>query len=415
MDNKLICGDNLEVLGGIEKESVDLIYIDPPFFSNRHYEVVWGDEAEVRSFDDRWEGGMNVYIDWMKQRVIELQRILKPTGSFYLHCDWHAGHYLKVMCDEVFGHNNFQNEIIWWYSQGGKSQSHWARKHDNIFFYSKSPKYNFYDKEIREPFTPHKGSSSGSFGGRMGVDEKGRQYVEKWGTGKKKLYRYYLDEGKVPEDVWQIQSIQAGANERLGYPTQKPEILLERIIKSGSKKGDIVLDCFCGCGTSIVVANRLDRQWIGIDISPTAIKTIEKRLKKDGITKDKNYIATGLPTTQKELDKLKPFEFQNWVIDTMQGRHSRTKTGDMGIDGYIVKDLFRESAGIQVKQSYDVGRNVIDNFKAALDRAKYKKGYIVAHSFGKGSHEEVARLKNEKVIDIELITTEDLLNQKKIT
>ena len=112
MKNKLICGDNLEILSTLEKESIDLIYIDPPFFSNRNYEIVWGDEAEIRSFEDRWEGGINVYIDWMKQRVIELHRVLKPKGSLYLHCDWHAVHYLKVMCDEVFGYNRFQNEKI---------------------------------------------------------------------------------------------------------------------------------------------------------------------------------------------------------------------------------------------------------------------------------------------------------------
>jgi DNA modification methylase len=116
--NKLILGDNLEVLKTFKDESVDLIYIDPPFFSNRHYEVVFGDEAEVRSFEDRWEGGMNVYVEWMRERMQELYRVLKPTGSLYLHCDWHASHYLKVMLDDVFGINNFQNEIIWHYTGG---------------------------------------------------------------------------------------------------------------------------------------------------------------------------------------------------------------------------------------------------------------------------------------------------------
>ena len=138
MKNTLYCGDNLDILRKyIKDESIDLIYIDPPFFSNRHYEVVWGDEAEVRSFEDRWEGGINVYIEWMRPRIEELYRVLKPTGSFYLHCDWHASHYLKVMLDEVFELRNFQNEIVWSYRTGGISSKRWGRKHDVILFYSR--------------------------------------------------------------------------------------------------------------------------------------------------------------------------------------------------------------------------------------------------------------------------------------
>lgn len=408
--NKLYCGDNLDVLSTMDKESVDLIYIDPPFFSNRNYEIIWGDEAEIRSFEDRWEGGINVYIDWMKQRIIELHRVLRLTGSFYLHCDWHAGHYLKVMCDDVFGIKNFQNEIIWQYSQGGKSQSRWARKHDNIFFYSKSSKYNFYDKEIREPFTPHKGSKSGSFGGKMGVDEDGREYVEKWGTGKKKLYRYYLDDGKIPEDVWQIQSIQAGANERMGYPTQKPELLLERIVKASSKKGDIVLDAFCGCGTALAVSELLERQWVGIDISPSAIALIKTRFLRMKVKLDSIDII-GMPQKADDLKRFKPYEFQYWVVNELHGIPSSKKSGDMGIDGLS----FLEHCPIQVKQSESIGRNVIDNFETALRRYSTKlKGYIVAFSFGKGAHEEAARAKKDGY-DILLVTVQDILDKKFVT
>ena len=132
--NRLICGDNLEELATFPPECVDLIYVDPPFFSNRNYEIIWGDEAEIRSFEDRWEGGVYAYVDWMKQRVMALYRVLKSSGSFYLHCDWHAGHYLKVMLDEVFGQNNFQNEIVWCYKTGGATNKRWGRKHDTIFF-----------------------------------------------------------------------------------------------------------------------------------------------------------------------------------------------------------------------------------------------------------------------------------------
>ncbi len=136
--DKLILGDNLEILKTLKEGSVDLIYIDPPFFSNKNYEVVFGDEAEIRSFKDRWEGGMNVYIEWMKERVKELYRVLKPTGSLYLHCDFHASHHLRIMLDEVFGKDSFQNEIIWAYRTGGATKKRWSRKHDSIYFYTKT-------------------------------------------------------------------------------------------------------------------------------------------------------------------------------------------------------------------------------------------------------------------------------------
>lgn len=409
--NLLICGDNLKALDDLNKQGIkaDLIYLDPPFFSNRHYEVVWGDEAEVRSFKDRWAGGIKVYIEWMKERVVKIYDVLKDTGSFYFHCDWHASHYLKTMLDEVFGYRNFRNEIVWHYAIGGKSGKQWGRKHDTIFFYTKTNKWIFNEDEIRLPFTPHKRSRTGHYGGRMGVDEEGKAYVEKWGTGKKKLYRYYLDKGKIPEDVWSdIQTIQPAAKERLGYPTQKPEALLERIIKASSKKESIVLDPFCGCGTAMAVAHRLNRKWIGIDISPTAISLIEKRLEKIGAVKRQDFDSIGMPTTLSELTALEPFEFQNWVVNEMRAKQSKKLVGDMGLNGYYDKTIFTEEAGIQVKQSEKVGRNVVFNFETALRAGKYKKGYIIAFSFTKGTHEEVARAKGDG-LDIKLIRVEDLL------
>jgi len=176
----------------------------------------------------------------------------------------------------------------------------------------------------------------------------------------------------------------------------------------------LVLDAFCGCGTTLLVAQKLERNWIGIDISPTATKLMERRLANVEAIKDKDYVSIGMPTTINDLRQLKPFEFQNWVINEMGARHSRKKVGDMGLDGHFVKDLWHEEAGIQVKQSDGVGRNVIDNFKAALERKKYKKGFIVAFSFTKGVYEEAARLKNQEELEIKLIKVEDLLLKKKI-
>jgi len=225
LTNKLICGDNLEVLSTIEKESIDLIYIDPPFFSNKHYEIIWGDEAEIRSFDDRWEGGINVYIDWMKQRVIELHKILKPTGSFYLHCDIHAVHYLKIMCDEVFGYNNFLAEIIWKYFGPTASHTNYPKKHDTILFYQKtnSDKRYFDQSAILIEYNEK------AIARYDKVDEEGKKfklYNEKDGT----IRKAYIREGR-PTEVFEIPFIQGTSKEKLGYPTQKPEALLAVLLR----------------------------------------------------------------------------------------------------------------------------------------------------------------------------------------
>ena len=399
MENVLYCGDNLEVLEKIDPASVDLIYIDPPFFSNKQYEVIWGDEAEIRSFEDRWEGGIENYIAWMKPRVETMYKILKPNGSFYLHCDWHANAYLRIMMDKIFDKENFQNEIIWHYSWGVHINKRWNRKHDTILFYTKSDKWFFNASVV--------------------LEKREEEVLRRLATGSKTA-TWAADKSKyddktmrLPHDVWDIPTINAMAEERQGYPTQKPEALLERIITASSNEGNVVLDAFCGCGTAMAVAHRLKRKWIGIDISPTAIKLVEKRLKKMGVLKDEHYKSIGLPTTEKELKKLKPFEFQNWVMDEMDASVSKRKVGDMGIDGYLAKTLYHEKAGIQVKQSDNVGRNVIDNFETALKREKYKEGYIISFSFTKGAYEEIARLKNASELEVKLLTVRELLDKRK--
>ena len=393
--NLLICGDNLKALDDLKKQriKVDLIYLDPPFFSNKHYEVVWGDEAEVRSFKDRWAGGIKVYIEWMKERAVKMYDVLKDTGSFYLHCDWHASHHLRLMLDDVFGHNHFQNEIIWCYRQGGRSERNFPKKHDTIFFYTKGKEWTFNADAIRVQYHGTGGYQTSG----LGVTSKvtGRTYKPN-------------PLGKIPEDWWDIPALPPMDKERLGYPTQKPEALLEKIIKASSNKNDIVLDPFCGCGTTMFVAHRLNRKWMGIDISPTAISVIEKRIEKLGAIKNKDFETVGMPTTILELKALEPFEFQNWVINEMRAKQSKKLVGDMGLNGYYDKTIFTESAGIQVKQSEKVGRNVVFNFETALRAGKYEKGYIVAFSFTKGTYEEVARAKGEG-LDIRLIKVEDLL------
>ncbi|MDR0328946.1 MAG: hypothetical protein LBI05_11685, partial [Planctomycetaceae bacterium] len=197
--NRLILGDNLEIMKTLEKESVDLIYLDPPFFSNRNYEVIWGDEGEIRSFKDRWAGGIEHYIAWLKERVELMYRLLKKTGSIFLHCDWHANAYIRVeILDKIFGRKNFRNEIIWCYNVGGKSKTDFANKHDTIYRYSKSGKWTFNGDAIGI----QRDTGSKSMGGKIGIDENGRPYQDKIVRLTGKVYRYYLDEGKIPEDWW---------------------------------------------------------------------------------------------------------------------------------------------------------------------------------------------------------------------
>lgn len=380
--NVIYCDDNLTRLAQLPGESVDLIYLDPPFFSNRHYEVIWGDEAEVRSFEDRWEGGINVYIQWMRDRVLEMYRVLKRTGVLWLHCDWHANHHLRIMLDGIFGPRHFLNEVAWCYRGGGVSDRYFARKHDTLFFYAKGKTHFFEPQYVAySASTLKRVAKKGLRVNRTEID---------------------VDRGAHMPDWWtDLNALQTYSPERLGYPTQKPESLLERIIASTSDEGTVVLDPFCGCGTAIAVAHKLKREWIGIDISPSAVGIMERRMEKLGA----RIRLEGLPMTEDDLWLLRPFEFQNWVIQRVDGTHSPRKTGDMGIDGYS----FMEHLPIQVKQSRNVGRNVIDNFETAVERASKDKGYVIAFSFTKGAREEAARARNQKGLDIELVDVSRLV------
>lgn len=183
MATKIIyCGDNLDQLQKLPEEAVDLIYIDPPFNSNRNYEVFWGETKERRAFEDRHES-TKAYIDFMRPRCVELARVLKNTGSLYYHCDWHASHYIKVMLDQILGENNFINELIWCYSQGGRPKNHFPRKHDTIFWYAKGKEWTFNSDDIRIPYELLSEKSQTSF---TKTDAEGRKYKEIYGPGKKK-------------------------------------------------------------------------------------------------------------------------------------------------------------------------------------------------------------------------------------
>jgi DNA modification methylase len=457
--NKLILGDNLEILKNMENESVDLIYLDPPFFSNRNYEVIWGDTGEIRSFQDRWAGGISHYIDWLKERVIEMHRILKLTGSIFLHCDWHANAYIRVdILDKVFGEKNFRNEIIWQKIRSSKKQAiQFGNVHDVIYFYTKDkgnkftfnqqfvaldPKrlethYNNLEKETNryymlDNFTQAGQGEAKYFNGILMEPPKGKHWI--WtqekideglkigrivfsSNGKPRVKRYYDEsKGNPVEDIWiDITPVNSQATERIGYPTQKPEALMERIIKCASNEGDIVIDPFVGGGTTIAVADRLNRQWIGIDQSPMAVKVTEFRLQKQTDLFTAPYTVQLYKYDYDTLRYKDAFEFENWIVQQLGGTPNIKQRGDLGLDGKM-----GDNTPIQVKRSDNIGRNVIDNFMSAVQRydknlfTKNKKsknpvGYVIAFSFSKGAIEEVARLKNKENIIVKLVKVDEIV------
>ncbi|MDR0535316.1 MAG: site-specific DNA-methyltransferase [Puniceicoccales bacterium] len=261
--NRLFWGDNLHVMRQLPSESIDLIYIDPPFFSGRNYNVIFGDQNELRSFSDIWQGGMPGYLIWLNARLYEMKRLLKKTGSICVHCDWHASHYIKVEMDKIFGHENFQNEIVWFYPFAGRSKATFPRKHDVLLWYSKGTNYKFNttSRWVRMPITDESVTHNFRY-----VDENGRRYREDPRTSGK-VYRYYLDDGKIPEDVWiDIPSLHFELPERIGYPTQKPIQLMQRLLEAFTDPGDTVADFFVGGGSLIAAAQgaRVERKTVPV-------------------------------------------------------------------------------------------------------------------------------------------------------
>ena len=474
----IYCGDNLEQLKKLPDACIDLIYIDPPFNSNRNYEVFWGETKEKRAFEDRHES-TQAYIEFMRPRCVELARVLKRTGAIYYHSDWHASHYVKVMLDQVFGEDNFQNEIVWKRSSAHSDSVRYGANHDTIFFYTGGAKqwtwnklytaYNDeyirqnyrYKDELGRPFrvsdmTANKPGGDVSYewttpDGRKVKPYKGRY----WAYSKEKMkqmdeagllyYRttgmpmlkHYLDEmpGVPLQTFWDdIRPVISGSEERLGYPTQKPLTLLERIIGASSNLNDIVLDAFCGCGTALVAAQNLKRQWIGIDVSPTACRVMAKRLRDVcRLREDENYwrhgkgfVVRDLPWTEKQLRTIPPFEFENWAVIALGGIPNKTQVGDMGIDGRIYPigsephtagkeagelDFMDEWYPIQVKQMDKVGRPDIDMFEAAMIRTKRKKGFFVGFDFSSDSLTEINRFFRTEHIVIIPLTVKEIVEE----
>lgn len=418
--NQLFYGDNLEVLRKyIRDESVDLCYIDPPFNSKRNYNQIYNnigseDKAQAQAFIDTWEwnslaeegysqildnyqgkftsqiialiaglkevlgkGSLLAYLVSITLRVVEIHRVLKPTGTFYLHCDPTSSHYLKLVVDAIFCSQGgeFQNEIIWHYSGwNARLKQSFSSRHDVILFYSKNQKSAFYsyalDWESEEDYVRLRKQ-------KIRMDTDGRKYVlSDAGSGKR--VKRYLEEamayGKPIDDVWEIDKLNNSSKERLGYPTQKPEALLERIIKASSNEDDTILDAYCGCGTTVAVAQKLNRKWIGIDITYQSISLILKRIensygknvineiKLDGIPKD---LKSALALANREDDRTRK-EFEKWAVLTYSNNRAainQKKGADKGIDGFAY--FLEEGQGhkkiiLQVKSGNVNSRDIRD-------------------------------------------------------
>lgn len=507
----LFYGDNLEILRNhIEDETVDLVYLDPPFNSNANYNVLFkspdgkNSQSQIEAFDDTWhwtdsaeaafddvmrsghsdaaemlramravlkENDMMAYLAMMAVRLIELHRVLKPTGSLYLHCDPTASHYLKILLDAVFGVANYRNEIVWKrtssHNDASQGLSRFGKLHDTILFYSRSrqPSWNLQFSEYSQGYTSkHYGNveaetgrrfktsdlTAAKPGGDVSYEWKGvkpsagrywaysRANMEKFdaegrlvyarGSGMPRL-KHYLDEmpGIPLGDTWDdIPPINSQAAERLGYPTQKPVALLERILKASSNENDLVLDPFCGCGTTIHAAEKLNRRWIGIDITHLAIGLIRDRL-RDAFPQAQ-FEVLGVPrdlAAARELAGADKHEFQLWALAMINAQPYKggRKGADGGVDGYLwfqPEGRNHEKAIVSVKGGENVDVKMIRDLIATVDREKAKVGVFItlarptrpmtSEAAAAGFYESPMHGRFPK---IQILTIEDLFDNKR--
>ncbi len=506
MENFLYYGDNLDILRRYAKdESVDLVYLDPPFNSNATYNVLFkerdGSEAasQIRAFDDTWTWGaddeaifseiqlaggrvadclaafrqflgpcdMLSYMVMMAPRLMELRRVMKPTASIYLHCDPSASHYLKMLMDAIFGAENFRNEIVWQRTSSHNDSKKWGSVHDTIFYYCKTDRYTWnevyteYNSEYIESFYNKKDKRgiyrldhiirSATMGARPNLSYEYKGYKPEWGwrvikeklialdkdnriewskTGRPYLKRYLAEQKGTPikSVIVDIHPLSAQSQEKLGYPTQKPVALLERVIKASSNPGDVVLDPFCGCGTTIAAAQTLGRSWVGIDITHLAITLMKARL-RDSFGDAAKFQVIGEPVSVPDAERLAesdPYQFQWWALGLVNARPVEQKKGaDKGIDGRIVfmgdtPGTF-ESVILSVKAGKTQASHVRDLI-GVLEREKAAIGVLIS------MQDPTAPMKTEaataghfasatwgkKYPKVQLLTVADILSGKQI-
>jgi len=451
----LYYGDNLDVLRKyIKTESIDLIYLDPPFNSKKDYNIIFKEpsgepsQSQIRAFEDSWKwdgkahetyeylldsnnvpadvsrniramfdsigkNSLSAYLIMMTVRLIELKRVLKPTGSIFLHCNPTVSRYLGIIMDTIFGLSNFTNEIIWFHPDTpGRSDRYFPRKHDTILWYVKNrDHWTFNDSEVRVPILE---------------ESKERYKTFRMLGGSKYIGGQSAETGKVPEDVWQIPAVKQNSKEALGYPTQKPLALLERIIKAASNKGDTVLDPFCGMGTTLHAAQKLERNWIGIDITHLAINLVKNRLfDAFGIMPE----IVGEPNDiegARQLALQDRYQFQLWALSFIGARplNDEIKKGaDRGIDGVIynpVKVSEKIYKGIVQVKSDRVDAKHIQDLVGTMEKEKADycifitleepTGPMNKEASNEGYFKDVF---NQDIPKVQIFTVEQLLNGKK--
>jgi len=525
MENTLYYGDNLDILRRyVKDESVDLIYLDPPFNSNANYNILFAEKngsraaSQIQAFSDTWTWSQDdesvyaeivtaggrvadclqafrkflgtcdilAYLVMMAPRLVELRRVMKSTASIYLHCDPTASHYLKMLMDAVFGPRNFQNEIVWKRTSAHSGSKRWGPVHDVILFYSKSPTFVWntvfqeYSDEYIEGFYRYN-DEKGRFrvgdltGAGIRAGESGRSWRginptdigRHWAVPNKVLLEtlgkedisctvqqkldaldklnliYWPPKGKMPgfkryldvkagvpivDVITDINPIGAQAAERLGYPTQKPHSLLERIINANSNPGDVVLDPFCGCGTTIAAAQSLGRTWIGIDITHLAITLIKARL-KDSFGESTPYKVVGEPTSPPDAEALAatdPYQFQWWALGLVGARPVEQKKGaDKGIDGRIIFQGDEPGSFENVILSVKAGKtgpSHVRDLIGVLDREKAVIGVLITmqeptepmrtEAITAGFYE--SQTWRQKYPKVQLLTIAELFDGKKI-
>ena len=454
--NQLYYGDNLDVLRRhVADESVDLVYLDPPFNSNADYNVLFAEQdgtrsaAQIKAFGDTWtwdqaaarafeetvelggsvslalqafrtflgENDVLAYLSMMAPRLVELRRVLKDTGSIYLHCDPTASHYLKMLMDAVFGPTTFRNEVIWWYRKWTKPPQHFLRNHNVLLFYAKGDHNQF--NVLSVPLAP---STLRRFGGKK------QKFADEERT--RKVTDDEESAGAPRPDVWPINLIPAQSAERLGYPTQKPIRLLEVVIEASSNPGDVVLDPFCGCGTTLAAAQLLDRRWIGIDITHLAVNLIRHRM-LDTYGTSAEFDVIGEPASLADAQALAdsdPYQFQWWALGLVGARPAEGKKGaDKGIDGRL---FFHDPPGsgrtqqviISVKAG-NTGPAHVRDLRGVIDREKAAVGVLIsmnsptapmrseAASAGFYASEALDRSSHPR---LQLLSISDLLADKRI-
>lgn len=393
--NLLVCGDNFQALKTIYenkdplikdkvKGKVKLIYIDPPFATEGDFTAKDGEKA----YSDKIKGAE--FIEFLRERLILAREILADDGAIYVHLDWKKAHYIKVILDEVFGENYFQNEIVWCYGEAINSKKRWNRKHDVIYFYSKSENFTFNYEKVLEEY------SENTIKKYKYVDENGNRYrlmgrglagspirskrdvsIEWEKTHPELVYRHYMKDGVLPVDYWNVPIINQSSAERIGYPTQKPEELLEKIILASSNEGDIVMDFFAGSGTSLVVAEKLGRRWIGCDIGKLSIYTIQKRLLTLSSPASFCLVNAGCYNLETVFN-LERDKYYNFVLDLFHIDRQETKINGIKIDGKRRGDWVKVFTFQDFENNTAIDESYIDELHSQIGSRVGKRFYLIA-------------------------------------